>query len=80
MQLNDSEYDNELLNQIAAESPTFAALLKVALGEFYQEKQQGHNNIGHEAIWLGSFLDGLQSHTQVLLVITQDEGQKVDED
>ncbi|MCG9722135.1 hypothetical protein [Shewanella sp. Isolate7] len=80
MQLSDSQYDNELLVQIAKESPTFAALMLGGLQEFQRDFEEGNRvAIDHDAIWLGSFVDGVYEHTQVQLVITQDAGKQVDE-
>lgn len=62
--LTDSEYENELLNQIVAESPTFSALVKQSL----QYLDDSTDN--HLPTWLGSLQTG-RPHTQVQLVVTQ---------
>lgn len=63
MELCDSQYDNAWLNQIAKESPSFRKALQEQL-EFVEE-------CGHEALWLGSFMDDFNKHTQVQLIVTQ---------
>lgn len=71
--LQDSEYENDLLNRIASESPTFAALVldsMKSMDEFGDE---------HVATWLGSFADG-RPKTQIQLVVTQNHEFTIDED
>jgi hypothetical protein len=81
MPFSDSQYDNELLNRIALESPTFAALVRLYLQGFKDDYHQGNVVVTQsEVVWLGSFIDGLNEHTQVQLVLTQDWGAKVDEE
>lgn len=79
MEFSDSEYDNELLVQIAKESPTFAALVGGSLEQFREDFKQNIYLVDHEAIWLGSFTGGVFDHTQVQLVITQNKDLLVDE-
>lgn len=71
--LVDSQYDNELLNRIACESPTFARLVIDSL----QYLDQYEDN--HLPTWLGSFMDG-RPKTQVQLVLTQNHQFTIDED
>lgn len=75
-QLADSQYDNPLLVKIAGESPAFFALLMESL--FYPPGD-AEWAAGTEVLWLGSLVDGVQEHTQVQLVLTQDSARKVDE-
>ncbi|TVP15373.1 hypothetical protein [Shewanella sp. KCT] len=79
MEFSDSEYDNELLEQIAKESPTFAALVRGEVLDFKRDCNRKWRAKDHEAIWLGSFVDGMRELTQVQLVITQDKDLLVDE-
>jgi hypothetical protein len=71
--LQDSEYENDLLNRIASESPTFAALVLDSL------KSMEEFGDDHVATWLGSFTDG-RPKTQVQLVVTQNHEFTIDED
>lgn len=71
--LQDSQYENDLLNRIASESPTFAALVLDSL------KSMEEFGDDHVATWLGSFTDG-RPKTQVQLVVTQNHDSTIDED
>lgn len=71
--LQDSQYENDLLNRIASESPTFAALVLDSL------KSMDEFGDDHVATWLGSFTDG-RPKTQVQLVVTQSHEFTIDED
>ncbi|WP_288739838.1 hypothetical protein [uncultured Rheinheimera sp.] len=71
--LQDSQYENDLLNRIASESSTFAALVLDSL------KSMEEFGDDHVATWLGSFTDG-RPKTQVQLVVTQNHEFTIDED
>lgn len=71
--LHGSQYENDLLNRIASESPTFAALVLDSL------KSMEEFGDDHVATWLGSFTDGCPK-TQVQLVVTQNHEFTIDED
>lgn len=71
--LVDSEYDNDLLNRIACESPTFA---KLVIDSLHSMDEYGDD---HLPTWLGSFTDG-RPKTQVQIVVTQHPDFTIDED
>ncbi|KOO57249.1 hypothetical protein WH43_14230 [Rheinheimera sp. KL1] len=71
--LQDSQYENDLLNRIASESPTFVALV---LDSMKSMEEFGDD---HVATWLGSFTDG-RPKTQVQLVVTHNHDFTIDED
>ncbi len=71
-ELMDSEYENELLLQIAIESPTFTKLVRDSLQYLDESKDN------HIPTWLGSFTDG-RPKTQVQLVVTQHADFTMDE-
>ena len=70
--LEDCEYENELLSQIVAESPTFAALVKQSL-QYLDDYEDNHL-----PTWLGTFTGG-RPRTQVQLVVTQHDDFRIDE-
>ncbi|WP_233007182.1 hypothetical protein [Rheinheimera faecalis] len=72
-ELADSQYENELLQQIASESPTFTKLVRDSL-QYLDELTDNHI-----PTWLGSFTDG-RPKTQVQLVVTQSSDFTIDED
>ncbi len=71
MDLHDSQYDNELLNQIAEESPTFKKLL----GPMIQ--QVGKDDL--EEVWLGSLEVNVPAKIQIQLFVTTSEDCFIDE-
>lgn len=72
-ELHDSEYQNDLLNRIASESPTFAKLVADSLQYLDEYKDN------HLPTWLGTFTDG-RPRTQVQLLLTQQDKFWIDED
>ena len=78
MELSDSQYENELLNQIAEESPTFSKLLQSSL------KAQAENSLDKtwltESFWFGTLVDEMPTPVQVQLIITDDPTEMIDED
>lgn len=70
--LQDGEYENDLLNQIVEESPTFAALVKQSL-QYLDDYEDNHL-----PTWLGTFT-GIRPRTQVQLVVTQHDDFRIDE-
>ncbi len=72
MKLSDSQYDNELLNQIADESPTFKKLLAPMI------QQVGKDDL--EEVWLGSLEVNVPEKIQIQLFVTTSESCFIDED
>ena len=71
MKLSDSQYDNELLNQIAEESPTFKKLV------LSMSKAVGKDDL--EEVWLGSLEVNVPAKIQIQLFVTTSEECFVDE-
>ena len=73
MLLNNPEYDEQLMQQIANESPTFKALLEGMIIDTDSEYPTNQ-------AWLGTLALGKdKTHTQVKLVVTQDINNTIDE-
>ncbi|WP_337840487.1 hypothetical protein [Rheinheimera sp.] len=71
--MQDAQYENERLQQVAEESPLLKDLVQSALDEMAEFGDT------HTAIWLGSFMEKMP-RTQVQLVITQLDDLFIDED
>ncbi len=71
MELSDSQYDNELLNQIAEESPTFRKLVEALIGS--------NQVIDFDCYWLGSLVEQMPATTQVQLIVTSKQNALIDE-
>lgn len=71
--LQDSEYDNERLQQVTDESTLMADLVRECLDDLDTYGD------GHRAIWLGTFTAN-RPRTQIQLVITQKPELMIDED
>ena len=73
MLLDNPEYDEQVMQKIANESPTFKALLEGLVKDTDSEYPT------NEA-WLGTLALGKdKTHTQIKLVVTQEPNKTIDE-
>lgn len=72
--LKNEEYDEQLMQQIAAESSTFNTMLVGLVVDTDNEYKTNQ-------LWLGTLALGEEkTHTQIKLVVTQEPSQTIDED
>ena len=72
MAFENPEYDEQTMQIIANESPTFTALLTGLVADT-------DNEYPTNEAWLGTLIKD-KTHTQIKLVVTQDPNKKIDED
>ena len=71
--LSNVDYDEQVMQKIASESPTFTALLEGLV-------KDTDNEYPTNEAWLGTLALGKdKTHTQVKLVVTQDINNTIDE-
>lgn len=73
MFFDNPEYDEQVMQQIASESPTFCAMLAGLVNDT-------DNEYPTNEAWLGTLATGKnKTHTQIKLVVTQDPTKTIDE-
>ncbi len=73
MLLDNPEYDEQVMQKIASESPTFKALAEGLVTDTNDEYPTNE-------VWLGTLALGEENkHTQIKLVVTQEANNLIDE-